>query len=106
MNMTQVETQDRIIAKASEDSEFRARLLADPRAAIQELTGQAIPDGIEVRVHEESATSFHLVLPADGQLSEAEMDHLSAAGSGANTSTTGSNPSALGDGQVPNQTIS
>ena len=73
MAMTHAEIQDSIIERASEDGEFRARLLADPRAAIQELTGTPIPDGVEVHVHEETATSFHLVLPAEGQLSEAEL---------------------------------
>ena len=73
MTMTQTEMQDRIIAKAGEDGEFRAQLLADPRATIHGLTGAALPDDIDVQVHEESATSFHLVLPPDSRLTEAEM---------------------------------
>ena len=73
MTMTQAEMQERIIAKAGEDGEFRARLVADPKAAIQELTGAPIPDAFTVQVHQESATSFHLVLPPDSQLSEEEM---------------------------------
>ena len=73
MTMTQAEMQDKIVAKASEDGEFHTRLMADPKAAILELTGAALPDEITIQVHEESATLFHLVLPPDGQLSEAEM---------------------------------
>ena len=73
MTMTQAELQDRIIAKAGADEEFRARLVADPKGAIQEVTGMPIPDAVTVQVHEESATSFHLVLPPDSQLSEADM---------------------------------
>ena len=73
MTLTQAELQDRIIAGAAEDGEFRARLLADPKAAIRELIGEAIPDGIEVQVHQESATSFHIVLPPSGRLMEEEM---------------------------------
>ena len=76
MPMTQAEILDRIIAKASEDGKFRARLVADPKATIQELTGTPIPDGIDVQVHEESATSFHLVLPPDGRLTEYEMTSM------------------------------
>ena len=74
--MTQTEMQDLTIAKATEDGEFRARLLADPKAAIRELTGEAIPDGIEVQVHQETAASFHLVLPPSGRLMEEEMSQL------------------------------
>ena len=78
MTMTQADVQDRIITKAGEDSEFRAQLLADPRAAIQELTGTSIPDAFTVQVHKESATSFHLVLPPDSKLSEEEMAQVFA----------------------------
>ena len=73
MTMTQADMQDRIIAKASADGEFRARLVADPKGAIQEVTGMPIPDAVTVQVHEESATTFHLVLPPDSSLSEQEM---------------------------------
>ena len=77
MTMTQKEMQERIIAKASEDGEFRARLVADPRTTIQEMTGP-IPDVFTVEVHEESATSFHLVLPPDSRLTEVEMSQVFA----------------------------
>ncbi len=80
MTMTRAEIQDKIIEMVGTDGEFRARLVADPRAAIQELTGTPVPDAFTVQVHEESATSFHLVLPPDGQLTEEEMTRLFAAG--------------------------
>ena len=86
MTMTQTELQDRIIERAVSDGEFRARLMADPRDAIQELTGEVIPDGVSVQVHEESATSFHLVLPPAGQLSESEMTQVFG-GNGASVTT-------------------
>ncbi len=57
MTMTQAEMQDRIIAKAGEDDEFRTRLVADPKRAIEGLTGTTIPDAFTVQVHEESATT-------------------------------------------------
>ena len=78
MTMTQAEMQERIIVKASEDGEFRAKLVADPRATIHELTGATLPDEIDVQVHEESATSFHLVLPPDSMLTEEEMEQVFA----------------------------
>ncbi len=78
MTMTQAEMQDKIVAKAGEDGEFRARLLADPRATIHELIGTPVPDAFTVQVHEESATSFHLVLPPDSRLTEEEMSQVFA----------------------------
>ena len=70
---TATEIRDRILSKAEEDSEFRARLIADPRAAISAEVGTAIPDGFDVVVHEESPTAAHLVLPPSPALTEAEL---------------------------------
>ena len=71
--MTSEELQLKIIEWAGEDREFRARLVADPHTAIQQLTGLTIPDVFTVKVHQESPTSFHLVLPPSSQLTEEEM---------------------------------
>ena len=70
---TATELKDQILSKAAEDGEFRARLIADPKAAISAETGTPIPDGFDLVVHEDSATTAHLVLPSSGELSEAEM---------------------------------
>jgi hypothetical protein len=71
--MTQEELQDKIIERAGADGEYRSRLLSDPRAAIDELTKAPLPREIDVQVHEESATSFHLVLPPGSRLTEPEL---------------------------------
>lgn len=73
MAISQGEIQERLIARARDDAEFRAHLLADPKEAIEKLTGVTVPAAFRVEVHEESSTSFHLVLPPDSRLSEAEM---------------------------------
>ena len=70
---TATELKARILRKAEDDGEFRARLIADPKAAISAETGTTIPDGFDIVVHEDSATTAHLVLPPSGELSEAEM---------------------------------
>lgn len=72
--MTQAELQNRIIARASQDGEFRAQLRADPREAVHQLTGMVMPDAQEVLVHQETATSFHPVLHPDSRLTEPEME--------------------------------
>ena len=64
----------RILHKAEQDSEFRARLIADPKAAIRDEVGQPLPDDLEVVVHENTATTVHLVLPPSPAISEAELE--------------------------------
>ena len=71
---TATEIKDRILSRAEEDGEFRARLIADPKAAIASEVSTTIPDGFDVAVHEDSATTFHLVLPSSPRLTEAELE--------------------------------
>ena len=71
---TAAELKDQILSKAAEDEDFRARLIADPREAISAETGTTIPDGFDWVVHEDSATTTHLVLTPSRELSEAEPE--------------------------------
>ena len=76
---TATEMKEAILSRAAEDGEFRARLIADPKAAISAEVGTSIPDGFAVVVHEDSATTAHLVLPPSPKLTEAEL-HTAAGG--------------------------
>ena len=58
------------------DPGFRAELLADPRAALSELLGVAIPDSVVIEVHEESLAHFHLVIPNDEEVRDISDDEL------------------------------
>ena len=60
---TATEMKAQILGRAAEDGDFRALLIADPKAAISSEVGTVIPEGFDVAVHEDSATTFHLVLP-------------------------------------------
>ena len=71
---TATELKTQILTKAAADGEFRTRLLTDPRVAISAETGVTIPEGFDIAVHEDSATTAHLVLPPSPQLTEAEME--------------------------------
>ena len=75
------EMRERLLAKATGDETFRARLLADPKAAVQDELGLAIPAGFTIKVHEEAVDTSHLVLPPLASLDEAELA-LAAGGAG------------------------
>ena len=78
MAITATELKAGILSRAAEDGEFRARLIADPKAVIASEFGPAIPDGFDVAVHEDSATTLHLVLPLSPELTEAELVMVAA----------------------------
>ena len=65
-----------VAMKAAEDDDFRARLIADPRAAVEEEVGLRFPDGYRIHVHEESATEAHMVLPPKPELSKDQLDRI------------------------------
>ena len=73
---TATELKDQILSRAAADGNFRAHLIADPKSAIAAETGQSIPDGFDVMVHEDCATTAHLVLPPSPHLSEAELENI------------------------------
>ena len=63
----------KIVGKASEDADFRSRLLSDPKGAIEQELGVTIPASLSIEVHEQSAETTHLVLPPDSKLSERDL---------------------------------
>lgn len=75
---THAEMRTELMDKVAADNGFRARLVVDPKAAIKEALNLDLPDAITVRVHEESATEAHLVLPPISKLAEADLETIAA----------------------------
>ena len=75
---TEQEIKAALLAKATSDAGFRARLVADPRATFEQEFDIVVPEGYRLHVHEETATSAHLVLPRTGNgLDASEMSSVS-----------------------------
>jgi hypothetical protein len=74
------EIERRVIERSLQDESFRRRLLADPKAALQEELGAQLPKEVEVRAVEETADTIYLVLPSasplgeGGELSDRELE--------------------------------
>jgi hypothetical protein len=67
----------KLIARASRDPEFRSRLIANPRDAIQAELGIELPAGFQVTVLEEKDRHGYVILPAaheDAELNTAELE--------------------------------
>lgn len=72
---TQDELRTELAHKAAADDGFRARLIGDPKSTIEDALGLAVPDALSISVHQETATSVHLVLPPV-QLEDADLETL------------------------------
>ena len=66
--------QEKLIARMEGDSEFRARLLTDPNAALKEAFDIDLPGDFNVEVHEDDARTAHLVLPASAELTDTQLE--------------------------------
>ncbi|MGF1472236.1 MAG: NHLP leader peptide family RiPP precursor [Rubrobacteraceae bacterium] len=78
---TPEELRQMLLQRSVEDEELRQRLLADPKATIEQETGARLPEEIEVRCVEETPDTIHLVLPPrvqdaaeSGGLSDQQLD--------------------------------
>jgi hypothetical protein len=69
-----------LIEKAWKDEAFRQALRSDPRGAVEKTLGSKLPAGLQVKLVEETADTFYLVLPANpdraptGQLTDQRLD--------------------------------
>jgi hypothetical protein len=59
------EIQSRIVHRAQSDVEFHALLLDDPRAAVAQELGIALPERLQITVVQERPDALCLVLPVD-----------------------------------------
>ena len=71
---------EKLVAKAESDTDFRTRLLDNPRSALREALGIDIPDNFNVVIHEEDARTSHLVLPASTELTDAQLQRAAGGG--------------------------
>ena len=83
---TEATVREFLVGKATQNDEFRKALVADPLGTVTAEIGFQLPDGIGVKVHEETNESLHLVLPAPMELTPADLDQVSGGWVGANIS--------------------
>lgn len=67
-----------IVEKSALDADFRQQLLADPKTAISEELGVTIPDSMTIQVHESDMRTVHLALPPDPNITEEQLEAISA----------------------------
>ncbi len=67
-----------VLEKSSVDGAFRQRLLADPKATISGELGIAVPEWMTIEVHESDMQTVHVALPPDANLTEEELEAVSA----------------------------
>jgi hypothetical protein len=90
-----------VFARTMTDPEFKAQFIADP-AAVLSAAGVEVPEGLTIKVLENSSTTVHVILPDP----EAMTDELLAAASGGSTASSAGTASTLGCSCGPSTTSS
>jgi hypothetical protein len=83
--LSRAEVERTLVQTSLEEESFRQRLLDDPKGTIEQELGTQLPEGVEVRVVEETAQTIYLVLPsasAVGEGSELSDQELEAVAGG------------------------
>jgi hypothetical protein len=67
----------KVVAKAWRDPAFKAKLIAEPHATLNEA-GMSAPAGVTIKVVENTDKHFYLVLPAKpvGELTDEALDKV------------------------------
>jgi len=65
-----------VIARALADESFKQELIDNPRAILEKELGPLLPEGIEIHVHEQTATQWHIELPMDAEQGDPQMQDL------------------------------
>ncbi|HEX5454138.1 MAG TPA: class IIb bacteriocin, lactobin A/cerein 7B family [Stellaceae bacterium] len=61
--MSRRELEEKIVARAWKDDDFRRKFLADPKRQFELHLGTKLPDHLQITAHEESDNTLHFVIP-------------------------------------------
>lgn len=75
---SQTQMREELLARAADDTSFRARLVEEPKAAFKETFGVELPEAVTVVVHEDTEHTAHLVLPPSSKLGEGDLEAIAA----------------------------
>jgi len=70
-----------VISKLKSDNAFKSQLLSDANAALAGI-GIAVPPGITVKVHENTASTLNFILPSESRGAELSDETLQAVAGG------------------------
>ena len=61
--MTRQELETKLIGYSWEDEEFFAKLQSDPKAVVEEVSGEKLPDDLKINILQESSDQMCIVIP-------------------------------------------
>jgi hypothetical protein len=83
-NWTRGQLWDKVVEQAAKNPKYLAQLKSDPRGLMEKQLGTSIPKNVNVKVLEESADTYYIVLPAiakeGAELSDSDLEKVAGGG--------------------------
>jgi hypothetical protein len=80
MKMTRGEMQDLLEKFASTNPQYRAALLANPKAVVEKQFNMTVPDNVQIKAVEENASTIYVVVPhavaAGAELADEDLEKV------------------------------
>ena len=67
-----------IVEKSALDADFRQQLLADPKSTICAELDITMPESMNIQIHESDMQTVHIALPPDPNITEEQLEAVSA----------------------------
>ena len=84
MAWTRGQLWDKVVEQAQNNPKYLEALKADPRGLVEKQLGTAIPAGVNVKVIEETADTYYVVLPAitaeGAELTDSDLEKVAGGG--------------------------
>lgn len=77
--MSRGQMQDLLMQFAAEDTDYRSKLIENPRYVVENQFGYEIPEGVEVKAVIETADTAYIVVPhvaGEGELDDADLEKV------------------------------
>ena len=83
-NWTRGQLWDKVVEQAAKNPKYLAQLKSDPRSLMEKQLGTSIPRDVNIKVLEESADTYYIVLPAiakeGAELSDSDLEKVAGGG--------------------------
>jgi hypothetical protein len=80
MKMTRGEMQDLLEKFASSNPQYRAALLKNPKAVVEKQFNMTVPDNVQIKAVEESASTIYVIVPhsvaAGAELADEDLEKV------------------------------